>query len=303
MELLARRVLLVVNPAARRAARLEHRALAAFRALGVECHVARTACPGHAAQLARGARDPGPGPYDAIFPLGGDGTAMEVVGALAGTHIAVGVLAGGTGNLVARALGIPLRVERAVPALLTGAVRDVDLGRLADGRHFLFAAGVGVDVRMLRGTPPMLKARAGVLAYTTAGVLAVLRHCPFLVRAWVDGVPVERRAVSVLVANFGTVLSGLLSLGPDIREDDGSLDLCVFSPGGVAAAARLGWRLLRRDFRSHPGFLFLRGTRIRVDCEPTQHFQADGELLGTTPFQVDVVPRAARLLCPAMRRG
>ncbi|HET7585786.1 MAG TPA: diacylglycerol kinase family protein [Gemmatimonadaceae bacterium] len=298
MEFLAARVLLVVNPAARRAARLERRAVAAFAAAGVSCEIVRTEHPGHGAIVVGAACAAPAREYDAIYSLGGDGTAMEVVGAAAGTGVPVGVLPGGTGNLVARALGIPLRIERAVPALLSGSAREIDLGRLNGGRLFMFAAGVGVDVRMLQGTSPALKARTGVLAYTGAGIAAVLRHRPFTVRVELDDVAIEREAVSVMVANFGTVLSGLLALGPGIREDDGLLDLCVFSPGGVATAARLGWRLFRRDFRPHPGFLFARGARLRVDCVPAQHFQADGEILGITPFDVDVMPHAARLLVP-----
>jgi diacylglycerol kinase (ATP) len=102
---LIRRTLLIVNPAARRARVLRHEAEAAFQAAGASCDVVMTERPGHGAAVA-GERC---GSYDAVFTLGGDGTAMEVVGALAGGDVPVGVLPGGTGNLIARTLGTPLR--------------------------------------------------------------------------------------------------------------------------------------------------------------------------------------------------
>src|SRR5215210_6397193 len=98
------RVLLIVNPAARRGARMRERALRAFADAGVVCDVMVTEAPGHAAVLA----DTHAKQYHAIFTLGGDGTVMEVLGALAHRGPPVGILAGGTGNVIARSLGIPL---------------------------------------------------------------------------------------------------------------------------------------------------------------------------------------------------
>jgi diacylglycerol kinase family enzyme len=121
-----RRAVLVVNPAARGAGRAEPRAVAAFAHAGVACEVRRTAHPGHAAELAA-ARDA----VDAVFVLGGDGTAMEVVGALAGTGVPIGIVPGGTGNLVARMLGVPLDPARAVAVLLAAEAALIDLGRVS----------------------------------------------------------------------------------------------------------------------------------------------------------------------------
>ncbi len=300
------RAVLIVNPAARRAARAEARAAAAFARAGVACEVRRTARPGHAAELAAARGD-----ADAVFVLGGDGTAMEVVGALAGTGVRVGIVPGGTGNLVARVLGIPLDPARAVAALLAGAPALVDLGLVRAGaaggapgpwRHFAFSAGVGIDAHMIERTPAAWKRRVGVLAYAAAAARATLSGRTFAVRVSVDGWEWSGEAATVMVANFGAVLGDRLPLGPGIRADDGVLDLCVLAPRSRADALRALARLARRDFRPDPALVYRAGVRFRVETAPARPAQADGELIGATPLEVEAVPRAATLLLPP-RRG
>jgi diacylglycerol kinase (ATP) len=269
----------------------------AFADAGVAVDVALTERAGHAAELAA-ARGRG---YDLVFSLGGDGTAMEVAGALAYTDIPVGVLPGGTGNLLARALGIPRNVRRAVPVLLNGGVRQIDLG-VVQGHRFAVAAGVGIDAAMVAETPRWMKRRLGVLAYTMiatrAALRAVVRRRFFVARVTVDGEVIERRVAAVLFANFGAILDDRIAFGPGIACDDGVLDCCVFSPDGLGDAMRIMWRVLRRDFRPDRSILYRRGTRFTLVTEPPQLLQADGELLGSTPADVQVEPLAARLLVP-----
>jgi diacylglycerol kinase (ATP) len=281
-------VLLITNPAARRGRLLEQRARDALLAAGVEFDVVVTTHQGHAGIVAaERARD-----FAAVLTLGGDGTAMEVIGALAGTGTPVGVLPGGTGNLVARALGTPRRIERAVPALLNGSIAAVDLGYIPEKkRRFAFSSGVGVDARMIDETHPETKRRFGIGAYIHTGVKVGLSRRPFR-----DGVAIEREATSLMVANFGTVLDRLFVLGPGIERDDGRLDLCVFSPRHSPDVVRIAWRLFRRDFESDDSLLYRSGREFRIECDPPQLYQADGELLGTTPYSVRVEPLAARLL-------
>jgi diacylglycerol kinase (ATP) len=222
---------------------------------------------------------------------------MEVIGALAGSGTPVGVLPGGTGNLVARALRTPRRIEHAVPALLQGEVAAVDLGYIPESkRYFAFSSGVGVDARMIDETHPETKRRFGIGAYIHTGVKVGLSRRPFHVRVDVDGVAIEREATALMVANFGTVLDRLFVLGPGILQDDGRLDLCVFSPRHATDVVRIAWKLLRRDFGNDDALLYRSGREFRVECEPPQLYQADGELLGTTPYSVQVKPLAARLL-------
>jgi YegS/Rv2252/BmrU family lipid kinase len=297
LVVLTPRVLLITNPASRRGGRLEQAALNAFHTAGASCDVARTERSGHAAEIARArGRD-----YDLVFTLGGDGTAMEVAGALAWSGIPIGVLAGGTGNLLGRALGIPRAVAKAIPALLTGGTRQIDLGVVL-GHRFAVAAGVGIDSAMVQETPRWMKRRLGVLAYTLMASKAALRAVMwgkyFQVRVEADGEVIERRAAAVMFANFGAILEDRISFGPDIAVDDGVLDCCIFSPTDLRDAMRIMWRVTRRDFRPDRSILYKKGTRFRITTDPVLTLQADGELLGPTPADVTVEPLAARLLVP-----
>ncbi|HEV7839667.1 MAG TPA: diacylglycerol kinase family protein [Gemmatimonadaceae bacterium] len=289
------RVLLIVNPASRRGARSRDKALKAFRDAGVICDSMPTEAPGHAAILARMHAHK----YHAVFTLGGDGTVMEVLSALAHQGPPLGVLGGGTGNVVARTLGIPLNPARAVPMLLNGDEATMDLGRLADGRRFAIGVGVGLDATMISEAPARLKRRFGFMAYIIGGYKAVLRNQKFQLRLTVDGVVFERPASAILVANFGAVLNDLVSFGDGIMRDDGLLNACVFSPANFRDALRILWRMMRKDFRADPCLFYKSGKEFRIETTPSMPAQADGELmLPGTPLSVSVDPLAGCLLIP-----
>jgi len=292
------RVCLIVNPASRRGERTLSRALQAFEDAGVDCDVFVTEAPGHAAKLAKEHAHR----YQAVFTLGGDGTVMEVLGALAHHGPPLGILAGGTANVVARTLGIPLNPSRAVPRLLDGEEATLDLGRLADGRRFAIGVGVGLDATIIAEASAKLKQRLGFMAYVVGGYKAVLRNRQFQLRLTVDGQVFELTASAVLIANFGAVLNDLVAFGDGIAHDDGLLDACVFSPRNLRDAIRILWRMIRKDFSPDPCLFYKSGREFRVDTVPSMPSQADGELLSGTPLTVSVDPLAGRLLIPRSRQ-
>lgn len=292
-----RRALLIVNPAARGGVRKRESALRELRRAGIEGDAIITEYAGHAARIASEKAQS----YDAVFTLGGDGTAMDVVGALAGKGPPVGVLPGGTGNLLVRSLGIPLTVPAAVRVLAAGREARIDLGKLRDGRIFGIGAGVGVDATMIEETPVLWKRRLGVLSYVIVGLRSLLRFDAFQVRGTVDGVPFEQRASAILVANFGTMFRHLLTLGDGILYDDGVLNVCIFSPATHADAARITYKMMRRDFSPDPCMSYLWGREIEIVTVPARAVQADGDLAGSTPLSVRVLPGAGRLLLPLER--
>jgi YegS/Rv2252/BmrU family lipid kinase len=288
------RVLLIVNPASRRGARLRRKALKAFADAGVGCDLMPTDGPGHAATIAKTHAHK----YDAVFTLGGDGTVMEVLGALAHQGPPVGVLAGGTADVIARTFHIPLNPARAVPMLLSGDQARIDLGRLGDGRRFAIGVGVGLDATMMSEAPARLKKRFGFMAYVIGGFKAVLRNQKFEVRLTVDGTVYDRSASAILIANLGAVLNDFVAFGDGIVHDDGLLNACVFSPDNFRDSLRILWRMIRKDFSPDPCLFYKSGRDFRVETLPRMPAQADGELLEGTPLSVSVDPLAGSLLIP-----
>ena len=298
LEVVIRRALLIVNPASRRGNRDLGRVEAAFAALGVACDTRLTTAPGHATSIARACA----GDYDAVFTLGGDGTILETLGGLLDVETPLGPLAAGTGNLVARAFGVPLDPARAVRVLCAGHVRTVDLGQLRSGAHFVVAAGIGIDVAMLERTSAALKRRLGVTGYVYTGAAAAIRAAvhreTFQARITVDDVSHDVEALSLMVTNLGAVLNGIITLAPGGAPDDGLLDVVVYAPRNLAEALRVAWRMLRGAFPDDGLVRFYRGRHIRVVTEPAHRAQADGELLPLGEFEVQVMPGAGRFLVP-----
>ncbi len=243
-----------------------------------------------------------------LVVAGGDGSVRAAAAILAGTSIPLGIVPGGTGNLLAAALGIPRRPERAAAALADAAERTIDLARAWVGAEggtplpFLVAAGIGFDARVMAATTDRRKRSLGIGAYfaTAAGVAARMR--PFQVRLVVDGVVHESDAMAVLVANAGELIPGLLRPRLPLVPDDGLLDILVArgrgALGGTRAAVEL---LLGRGVHTAIGPYAARfaGRRVEIVAVPAEPIEVDGDVVGAGRLAVEVVPGAVRILVPA----
>ena len=293
-----KRVLLIVNPYASRAHKARAAAERVFAAARMELDVKVTEKVGDSGRLARAWGLSGH--YRHVFVCGGDGTVVEAIAALADSASApaVGVLGGGTGNLLARALRIPLDPARAIPALMNGRQATIDLGRLENGSHFAIGLGVGLDEAMIAGATSALKKRYGVFAYVYSALKAGIKLEKFDARVTVDGKVINCRSSAILVANLGTVVGGLISFGKGIAHDDGLLHACIYSPGNFADAVRIFTRMLRGTAHLDKQVTVIGGREFLLETTPARGVQADGELLGPTPIRITVRPNAGRILIP-----
>jgi YegS/Rv2252/BmrU family lipid kinase len=257
---------------------------------------------GDGERLARAAVADG---VDVVIAHGGDGTVNDVVAGLAGTGRPLGLLPGGTGNVLAGNLGVRRSPVAAADTILAGALRTIDLGRLrtpAGTRHFASNCAAGFAADLMAATAPHLKRRFGVAAYVVQAVLIAADLVRVSSRVEVDGVVYEGRASTVIVANCSEIVPGVLSLGADIAPDDGLLDVAVIDVASYAVALRLLWRMLQRRPDADSAIRFHRGRVVRITTEPVLPVQADGEPTGTTPMTVDLLPGALTVLVPASRR-
>ncbi|MDX6277256.1 MAG: hypothetical protein QOJ72_1384, partial [Nocardioidaceae bacterium] len=170
---------------------------------------------------------------DLIIAAGGDGTVRAVCEEVARTGVAVGILPHGTGNLLARNLGIPLNIRDALDVAFSGQDKAIDLGtyKTDSGTDtcFLVMAGLGMDAAIMTGVDDKLKAKVGWLAYFVSGVKAA-RYPAMKVQISVDDGEFKKfRARTVVVGNVG-FLQGGIPLLPDAQIDDGTLDVVVLAP-------------------------------------------------------------------------
>jgi len=295
------RILVITNPAA---ARTRPKTVREVRDVlhrgGWQVEVVATGGTGDARRLAGEAVTAG---LDAVAVFGGDGTTMQAASSLVGTDVALGLIPGGTGNLLAGNLRIPYSPLRAAEIIVRGLSRRLDLGRLdasGDHHYFAVACGAGFDARIMAETSSALKQRWGVGAYiaTSLRLIGELRNQRYHIR--VDGAEYDANAAVLLVANCAEVLPPILRFGDGVRPDDGLLDVVVLRADSLAEGVHAIWHFLRRADGPASRMGHVRGREIEVTCEVPVEVEMDGDLGGHTPFAVSVVPGAIRVLVPEL---
>ena len=258
------------------------------------------------------------GGADLIVACGGDGTVRAAAEALVGTTIPLGLIPVGTGNLLARNLGLTLGdLEAAARVVAEGHNRAIDVGMVtlthADGARtehaFVVMAGLGLDAEMIANTNPRLKERVGWLAYVGAGLRSTLTNKPFHFRYSLDGRPErEISANGLLLANCG-LLTANFPLLPEAMVDDGVLDFVAFRARGPFGWLRLGTEVLAAGgiygsgsstrARSKEGrrvrpLRYFRGSTLNAKIDQSVEVQLDGDSFGEVTA-VAVSTRPARL--------
>lgn len=241
-----------------------------------------------------------------VVACGGDGTVGSVVNGLVGTGAVLGILPAGTGNGLARALGIPLRPEAAV-ALLAAAVegspvattRAVDTFSV-EGRHFVLNLSVGISARSMEETPPQDKKRFGLLAYLWRIVGHVLggRSCRY--HLVMDSYS-RRVEATELIVSSGTLLDHLPNvLGPAGTFCDGFLEVYVVNGRSLIDYVEICLRILLRHKAREGRFTHYRvGDRLLLEAErKPQPVQGDGEVFAWTPVELRVHRGILPLIVP-----
>lgn len=288
-------MIVIANPCAGhgRGLRSLERLREAIRRRSLDLEVVPTERPGHATELAREAAGAG---TERVAVMGGDGTIAEVANGLVGSGTALAVVPMGTGNDIARSLGIPRDLDGALDVAVRGEVRSIDVGRERD-RCFVSVLGVGFPsivaaeanaIGWLRGSPAFF-----VAVYKA---LHRLRSVPL--RIVLDGEARELDCVAVMVQNT-PYTGGGLKMAPEAVVDDGELDVVIVESIGRLDLMVNFPRVYRGGHFAHPSFTAHRARSVRVETETTLDKMFDGDLCGTTPLDAEVVPGGLRMVLPA----
>jgi YegS/Rv2252/BmrU family lipid kinase len=218
-----------------------------------------------------------------VVVCGGDGTVREVCAELAGTGIPVGIIPAGTGNLLARNLGIPLYIRAAIDVALTGQDRAIDMVEVSgdgiDDTHFMVMAGLGFDAAIMEGVNEDIKKRVGWLAYVLSALKSLMFPAVRVEIAVDGGEPSRHRARTVVVGNVGFLQAGMPLL-PDAAIDDGLLDVVILHPRNLLSWVPLAWRVLLK--RPHTDELVNRmtGRTVTLRAATETPRQLDGDSIG-----------------------
>lgn len=274
--------------------------------------LAATSGPGDATRIAREAVAAG---ADLVLVLGGDGTINEAVNGMVHSNAALGILPGGTANVLAMELGLGSRLDRAIERLSQCAPRRISVGRVSNAvsqngrngtdhsgdRHFLAMGGAGLDAKIVFDMSPAFKARAGKVAYWLTGLgHATQRVDQFEAR--IDGNAGHGGnagcayqcgfALVSRVRNYGGDLE--IASGASLAHDD--FEIVLFEGSNPL---RYLWYMLgvsMKRVRTMAGVHTLRGGRVELTGDG--HLQVDGEYAGRLPASIDIVPAAITLLMP-----
>ncbi|HYH54392.1 MAG TPA: diacylglycerol kinase family protein [Solirubrobacterales bacterium] len=293
MEIDGTPLTLLVNPssAGGKTLKLLPRVEAALDARRAVFRVERTRSLEHGVELALRAIELGEVPV----VISGDGLLGAVGGAMAGSETPLGLIPGGRGNDLARALGIPSDPEAAVDVILGGRSRTIDVGE-ANGKRFLGIVSVGFDSECNRVANETHFLRGNwVYAYSMMRTLLGWRPARFTIAS--GG---ERRRISgyfVAVAN-NSVYGGGMYIAPEAKLDDGEFDVVSI---GESGKMRFLWGLrdvLKGEHLAKEEVSVFRTPRLELEASRPFPVYADGDHLTDLPVSLRVLPRCLSILVP-----
>lgn len=245
---------------------------------------------------------------DALIVIGGDGMVNLGTNLVAGTKVPLGLIPSGTGNDMARGLGIPHddteAAVRALDAALAAGPRTIDAGRIrwtdADTgepgeRWFACALSAGFDA-IVNERANAMRHPKGPSRYIIALLAELARLKPLSYRVILDGEVVETKAVLVALGN-AVSLGGGMKITPDAKLDDGLFDVLLVKPLSRIAFLRIFPRVFQGTHVSDPRVRIERARKVRIEADGIVAY-GDGERIAPLPIEVEVVPGALRVLAP-----
>jgi diacylglycerol kinase (ATP) len=303
--------LFVVNPVAGRgrAGRILPWLRGELRRRSPAARIVETEAAGHAIALARDAAREG---FDRVVAVGGDGTAQEVLNGIldGGSLLSMALLPRGSGNDLARGVGLSLGLDDALTVALGSGRTRIDVGRATRSagretkvRHFGAAGGVGFDAQVAAVMAERHQAwQRGRIGYALSTIWELQRYQNRALQLRFETVEgpreEERRVLFVAIAN-GAYYGGGMQICPAANVSDGWLDVCLVGDLSRFEALRQLPGLYRGAHATHPAVEFVRVRSLAISGDAETRVHLDGEPFGTLPLRVEVLPLALTLVVPA----
>lgn len=229
---------------------------------------------------------------DFVVAAGGDGTVSQVIDGLVDSTLPLGIIPVGTGNMLARDLAIPLKIDEAV-ALIAGThvLKKIDAMRV-NNHICVLNASLGISAMVMRDTTSESKNRFGILAYIWEALGKLFEMKRRHITVSIDGKTTKHHALEATVFNCGIMAETLYPQGPDIRIDDGHLDVWIVSFKTILNYPLYFLGMITKK-RSRNLSHFMKANKcVMIKSSVPIPLQADGENIGTTPVEIEVLPGA-----------
>jgi YegS/Rv2252/BmrU family lipid kinase len=230
-----------------------------------------------------------------VVAAGGDGTINAVVNGLGRSNIICGIIPLGTVNLLATELNIPVDIRSSCQLLTEGNVRAIDLGQVND-RYFASIAGVGFDAYIMKETQPHMKRVFGAVAYIFSGMKNVTAYPFKSIKLHIDNESTERKGYLLIVGN-GKYFSAHMTVAPRAVLDDHKLDLILYKRKDITGLLQYFWGIKSGHIAQNLYTDYLHIEQVNISAHGRHWVHVDGELYGTTPVTIKVVPSALKIIC------
>lgn len=229
-----------------------------------------------------------------IAAAGGDGTINTLLNAMASDGV-IGIIPAGTANVIARELGIPLKINNAVKLLVTGAIKKIDTA-LCNGHKYLFVAGFGFDAEVAAAVGGWRKKILGRAAYHLAGLLCFLTYRPPKLKITCNG-KIHHGSYAI-IANMRRY-GGELFFAPKARYDDGILDLVLLKRFSLGSLLRLLNFARGNGKFPDDSAEMIQSSHFIVEADRPTPYQLDGEVFpATNHFEVKLAPQPTSMITP-----
>ena len=240
------------------------------------------------------------GIYSCIVAVGGDGTVREVISLIENNwSVNLGIIPTGTGNLLAKSLGIPSQPAEALKTLTQGKPKKIDITKV-NNHYITLVVGAGIDANIMKNTTSEKKKSLGIFAYCVEGFKQItkLKHSLFILE--IDGKKHWKKAIGIIAINRNSYIQAFIpQLKTPEEENNGLLDICILKAETNSDYFAILRELFSGDYKAENSTIeHYQAKTLKIESIPFVNVQADGDYIGKTPLNIQILPNQLTVYVP-----
>ncbi|MDR5658897.1 diacylglycerol kinase family lipid kinase [Serpentinicella sp. ANB-PHB4] len=258
---------------------------------GLKHEIKITSRVGEAKQLAKDAIS---SHIDTIVAVGGDGTIHEVLNGMVNSNKNLGIIPAGTGNDLARTLGLPLDIEESLDKIIEGKIKKIDIGCFNE-EYFINFASVGLDALIASEANKIKKLIASKYAYILSVILSLTRFKSPKLKIRIDDLYMEKDIMLVAICN-GAYYGGGMKIAPKADLQDGCFDICIVNKMNKLKLLWLFPSIFKGNHIKYKDVEMFKGRKVEIDYEGYIEVNTDGEIKNARPVCLEIMNKKIRTI-------